>query len=239
MKKLIIITICTGLLFSLKAQEDAENFKQSAGDKNLELQFDPGAIFSSANNNSILSNGSGIRFRLFISESIAYRLNLNLNFQNITTISQEADNVNNLFELKDKYTSSNLTLSPGIEKHFAGTKRLSPYIGGQVSVGYRSSTLKEEYQDAQEKYVYKTKNGNPGDGLNIGLAALAGADFYFAPKLYLGVELSYGINYFKASKTKITDSGPNTTDIESTLGNRNTLSFQPGALGIFRLGFLF
>lgn len=235
----MILTLFIGFAMAVNAQEETETIKQSAGDKNLELQFDPGAIFNASKGNNFLSNGAGIRFRYFKSETIAYRLNVNINYSNTSTITQEADDALNLLELKNKNSFLGITLSPGIEKHFAGTKRLSPYIGGQVSVGYRSSTVKEEYQDVQEKYVYKTKNGNFGDGLNIGMAALAGADFYFAPKLYLGVELSYGINYFKAAKTKITDSAPNTTDVESTIGNTNSLSFQPSAMGIFRLGFLF
>lgn len=220
------------------AQEETDVIKQSAGDKNLELQFNPGAIFGS-NSGQILSNGVGIRFRLFASETIAYRLNLNLNYFNSSTTTQDADPNTGALELKTQNSSIGISLRPGIEKHFAGTKRLSPYVGAEAIIGYRTSTEKEDIQPANEKYVVKTVNGNLDDGFNLGVGLVAGADFYIAPKLYLGVELNYGLNYFMASKMKYSSSAPNTPSVDSKFGKTNTLTFQPGSMGIFRLGFLF
>jgi len=220
------------------AQEETDVIKQSAGDKNLELQFDPGAIFNASNGNNVLSNGVGIRFRLFSSETIAYRLNLNLSYENTSVVTQDADSNAGDLELKTKNSSIGISLRPGIEKHFAGTKRLSPYVGAEAIIGYKTSTEKEDVQFT-EKYVIKTVNGNLDDGFNLGVGLVAGADFYIAPKLYLGVELNYGLNYFMASKTKYSSTVPNSTGFDSKVGKSNTLTFQPGSMGIFRLGFLF
>ena len=44
-------------------EDQSSEYKQSAGDKNLELQFNPGAIFATGGN--VFSNPIGVTFRLF------------------------------------------------------------------------------------------------------------------------------------------------------------------------------
>ena len=239
MKKTILLLICVLAFTFANAQDETDVFKQSSGDKNLELQFDPGAIFNSSNTNNVFSNGVGIRFRLFQSESIAYRLQANISYTNFTTITQDADNNANLLELKDKNSSIDINLSPGIEKHFAGTKRLSPYIGGALNIGYQSSTEQSDYQAGNVVYVGKTKNGDPGDGFSFGLVGLAGADFYIAKKVYLGLELNYGVYYIMPSKTVTSDSAPGSVDVETKVGKPAGFIVSPSAMGVFRIGFLF
>lgn len=236
MKK-TIVSILFLLSVSLLAAQDGV-FKQSAGEKSLELLFDPGAIFNASNNNTILNRGLGVRLRLFASESLAYRLNVNISYDNSSEVTQDADDFGNE-ELKLKQSELGVFLRPGFEKHFAGTKRLSPYIGAELNLGYHTSKIKDEYQAGTEVYVIETKNDQAGDGITLGIAAVAGADFYIAKKLYLGVELNYGLNYFMASKTKVSNSAPGVDDVESKQGKINGLTFQPNALGIFRIGFLF
>ncbi len=239
MKKVLISILCL-LSFSLLTAQDDGGFKQTSGDKSLELQFDPGAIFNASNGNNVLSNGLGVRFRLFPSSGLAYRLNLNINYSSSNTLKQESDDLGNA-ELTTKGSDFGIFISPGIEKHFGGTKRLSPYIGAELNIGYHSSNIKDEIQAGAGAPVYKTtiKNSNPEDGLTIGAAAVAGADFYIAKKLYLGVELNYGVSYFMASKTKYTDTTPGIDDVETKVGKSNTFTFRPNALGVLRIGFLF
>ncbi len=251
MKKITILLLSVFTFTFVQAQEVEEttesisvtsatnDYKQSAGDKNLELQFDPGAIFNASNANNVFSNGLGIRFRMFASESFAYRMNLNISYTNSSIVTQDADDAAGNLELLDKNSAFGVSLRPGIEKHFGGTKRLSPYVGVEFIMGYNSSTDKSEFQLGTDIYENETQNGNFNDGFNFGLAAVAGADFYIAKKLYLGVELNYGVNYFLASTTKYSSTAPNTVDTESKVGKSNSLTFQPGAMGIFRIGFLF
>ena len=241
MKKTIISIFCLLSFSVLTAQNDVGVFKQSSGDKSLELQFDPRAIFNSNFGNQVFSNGIGVRFRLFPSESLAYRLNVNINYLNTSEITQDADDNTGASELKEKFTSTGIVLRPGIEKHFAGTKRLSPYIGAELILGFQSSNFKEETQNlpGDPVYLMETKNSFGNDGISLGAAAVAGADFYIARKLYLGLELSYGVNYFMASKIKITSDEPGFVETDSKIGKSNVLSFRPDAMGVLRIGFLF
>ena len=240
MKKIIILSLCIFTLTFAKSQETDAEFKQSSGDNNLELQFNPGAIFA-ANTGNIFSNGLGIRFRKFNTETFAYRLTASLNMTSLSTITQDEDNDLNLDELKTKNSNLGVFIQPGFENHFAGTKRLSPYWGAEAVIGYQSSTTKAESQAAPDADVetLTTKNGTVADGFTVGIAAIAGADFYISKKLYLGAELNYGLYYFSAFTTKISDTTPNTDDIETKIGNTSGFTFGPGVMGIFRIGFLF
>lgn len=248
MKKIIVLSLCILTFTFAKSQDliDSEelsnDYKQNSGDKNLELQFDPGAIF--ATGGTVFSNPFGVSFRLFNSASSAIRIKANISYTNSTTLTQEADATLNLAELTDHYSAISISLRPGIEKHFAGTERLSPYIGAEAIIGFRTSTDKNEYQDfaalpTVTVYEQTWKNADAGDGLSFGVAAVAGADFYIAKKIYLGVELNYGLYYSLATNVKYSNTDPAIDDSESKVGSSGTFSFQPGTMGLFKIGFLF
>lgn len=239
MKKTIITTFFLLFVVLISAQKNKKVYKQASFDKNLEMLFDPGAIFNGSNGNDILSNGIGIRFRLFQSESLAFRLHTDLSYSFSSEVTQEEDNTINQLELKDKTSALEIFLKPGIEKHFKGTERLSPYIGAELSIGFKKSKIKSEYQNVDDVYYQETINSLNDDGLTIGAAIVSGADYYIFQRFYLGLELSYGINYFMASQTEYKDSAPGSLDIKSKLGKTNAITVQPGAIGVFRIGYLF
>lgn len=240
MKKILVFAICLLSATATFSQYESEEtgYKQVGEDKSLELQFDPGAIFGS-NGGNIFSNGLGVRMRFFQSESMAYRLNALLNFRNENEITQDADNTLGDEELRRKETDFDFFVMPGFEKHFASSKRLSPYIGAEAIIGFRTSIEKDQTQFGGDVIEVKTKNGNLDDGIVIGAGAVAGVDFYVAKKLYLGLELNYSLTYSIATKTKISSDAPGSTDVETKVGKSNVLNFAPGSMGVFRIGFLF
>ena len=239
MKKTILTISFIFVALILNAQKDKLTYKQNSQDKNLEMLFDPGAIFNSSNGNNIFSNGIGIRFRLFQTKKLAFRLNTNINYTFSSEVTQEEDNTIDQLELKDKNSSFEVHLKPGIEKHFKGTDRLSPYVGAELNIEIKTSKLKSQYQSGTDVYYQETINQLDDDGFTFGAAIVSGVDYYIVQRFYLGLELSYGINYFRASQTEYKDSAPNTLDVKTKIGKSNTISFQPGTIGVFRIGFLF
>lgn len=102
----------------------------------------------------------------------------------------------NKIELLKKESSFGWEIAPGIEKHFAGTDRLSPYVGAELRVAGKSTTVTEESRVANDKIETVTsKNFEQGGFLALGLNLIAGADFYFAKKVYLGGEFGYGFGF--------------------------------------------
>jgi hypothetical protein len=183
--------------------------KFQGGEKNLEVNFSP----LSASPIGI----NGIRFRMFNSESSAIRVGFNVNGGNNTSVIQQPYEVQTGAAAADVISKSELyavtkdfsfSIRPGYEKHFAGTDRLSPYVGAELVFEMNSSSYSEEYhsgntdnnklqpQAAQwSTWTIERKEGNRTFGLN----AVAGADFYFADNFYLGAEISLG---FHSSKWK-------------------------------------
>ena len=118
-----------------------------------------------------------------------------------------------------KESTTKIGLGFGVEKHFAGTDRLSPYVGGDLLVGFNSSKV--------EQGSYEEKGPN---GFRLGVRGVFGADYYFAKNLYLGVEAGLGIFYHNTGKTEI-----NGTTVND---GSNRFEITPSVVGGVRVGFI-
>lgn len=248
MKKILLALV---FVIGISAISQAQ-YRAEAGDKNLEVNFAPlgGTPVSIP----------GIKFRSFMSATSAFRLGVFIGYNNTATTTQEEDfdednnNEQLTLELKDKMSTFSIAIQPGIEKHFAGTERLSPYIGGFLNLGYTSKTDYSESQtivgDVTDTDLFlgdmKTKTGQ----LNLGLNAVAGFDYYFAAKVYIGAEVGFGFAMNNDFKSKVTE---NTTELntngdaliqvtnesESILDNKSNFQIGPNVIGQIRVGWLF
>jgi len=246
MKKLFFTMFFISAFMMLKAQNEVNQqvssnaFKQESGNSALEVNFDPGKIFGSDEGAQFgLFNGS-IKYRHFKSETSAFRTNINIVFLNTTDITQQEDKTTDLLELKDKNTMITINLQPGWEKHFSANERLSPYVGIQFLLGYSTSIVTSEYQ--YDKSIYTEKWINKTDfmpGLfTAGIGAFSGIDYYFVKKLYIGIEIGYGLQYAKILKTKYTDEKDSSYDYERK--NGSIIGFAPAlATGNLRFGWIF
>ncbi|HMN05856.1 MAG TPA: hypothetical protein PKD45_09025 [Flavobacteriales bacterium] len=214
-------------------------YRPEGGEKNLELMVAPlgGSPVTMA----------GIKYRSFSSANSAMRLGVFLGFDNKTTVTQDEDSKTKMLELKKKESSFTFAVQPGIEKHMAGTERLSPYFGGYVDLSFTSKSKKDETQlnlsgDKQELGYTKTSSGSLGIGLN----AVAGFDYYIAKSLYLGTELGFGLatTMPMKSKSETVDynddhTGTTTTNTDGKKDNVSKFQVGPNVVGQFRLGWMF
>tara|TARA_B110000211_G_scaffold107037_1_gene124229 strand:- start:29 stop:493 length:465 start_codon:yes stop_codon:yes gene_type:complete len=88
-------------------------------------------------------------------------------------------------DVEDSDAVWNLALGYGVENHFAGAERLSTYwgYGGNVSVGSGEAGQDDE--------------GNAVDAetsFGVGAGVFLGADYYIMPKVYVGVEMGWGLD---------------------------------------------
>lgn len=208
--------------------------KQTGGEKNLEVQFAP----LGGNPVSI----SGIRLRIFNSESSAIRIGFNVGGTSSKEITQEADNDIDALELSSTDKTFNFSIRPGYEKHFAGTDRLSPYVGAELLIGIarETSIVEEQYSDNSgdpQMMTTTTKSGTTTFGLNL----VAGTDFYFADNIYLGAEIGFGFSRSADGDQETTyENAPDGfDDTTSILGNQTNMGWGPNFQGTLRLGWLF
>jgi hypothetical protein len=229
-KKVLLVAAIVCAAISSNAQEVI--FKPAAGEKTLEVNFTPlGGSPISINE---------LKFRKFLSETTAFRLGISVAYSSNTadpTYAGPDVDGNGIadFEEVDKNSSLGVSLSPGIEKHWSGTNRLSPYMGGYATIGYYSNTIKDEvYVPAPEGvYEFKTTSGR----LEFGLNAVLGADWYFSPKIYLGTEVGFGVMYSNLSKVKNSSDLPGSNDVETDRGSN--IQIGPNFNSAIRLGFAF
>jgi hypothetical protein len=181
---------------------DAGTFtKPKSGTYIMEASMTPnvtgGGIFSLPSLNSDLGL-LGIKVRNFSSDSKAIRMGANL-----SVLNSGEDNVD---------TEFTVGASIGVEHHMKGAERLSTYWGYEGNVGYVSSNGDDNTPGKYTKF---------GFGAN----AFTGFDYYIMPKIYLGVEVSYGL----AVTNTTPDGGDGVTKIQ----------LAPGITPSFRMGWQF
>ncbi|WP_299760379.1 hypothetical protein [uncultured Pontibacter sp.] len=210
--KLTLLALACGLSFAANAQvAEQETLKPVTGNKTLEatLNFFGGA-------------STQIKLRKFTSEQKAVRYTAG--------ISYDYD------KLADDASSSSLTISfaPGFEKHFAGTNRLSPYLGFAVPISLTGSKFESEYSEIKGA---TSEHGYDRSKFSIGVDGLAGVDFYVAKNFYIGFEAGVGLAYRKYSDVEVKYKSDFTRN--SNMDGYNGINFSTFTTGGLRIGFAF
>lgn len=223
MKTLLVFAL--GLLFSLSSFAQNE-LKQFDGAKNLEVYFTPlgGSPIAI----------SGIKLRIFNSESTALRGALFVGYASTTDITQQENG--DSMELKTTNSSLEVGIQLGYEKHLEGTDHLSPYIGGVVDFGIKTSKESADAQVGDKVVTDDTKNM---DGFTrFGLGAVAGFDYYFAKNLYFGGELGFG-GEVKMMSDITYDSDREGFKAPDPIKQGSSFNIGPTVISQIRLGWLF
>ena len=177
MKKLLLFTALASFTFaSAQVTTNAGTFNKPAeGDTAFEMQFMPNldgaAMFA--------DRGATVTMRKFESADKAVRWSATLNYDNTG----------------DDATANTygVGLGYGIENHFSGAERLSTYWGYGASLSYEGEGDTEQ----------PDPNGGPDDTITVdapdatigvGANVFLGADYYIMPKVYVGVEMTYGLS---------------------------------------------
>ncbi|SDD90812.1 hypothetical protein [Riemerella columbipharyngis] len=205
MKKLFLVG-ALALFGAMSAQE----YKPMAGDVTTEFGLAGGLLNTSV---SLPDQGFGvgpmIKARYFKTDDVAYRMGVVVS--NTNESNDNEDSSSNGFALG---------LSFGAEKHFKGTERLSPYVGGDFILGFASTS--------SEAGNVKTTGPN---GFGLGVRGVFGADYYFAKRVYLGVEAGLGLLYSTTGSTRV--------DSKEVSKGTSTFKIVPDMVTGVRLGYAF
>ncbi len=222
MKKIFLLAAAALLIGGTANAQDV--MKQQGGERNFEVLFAP------LGESPIGING--VKYRSFTSSTTAWRasVSLNLNTSSSTTTVENVD-------FQSSSSNFGIAVAPGYEWHFAGTDRLSPYVGAEVSIGFGRTTTNADVEASDGDIVdLRTMAMST---FNAGAGVFAGFDFYFADNVYLGAELNFGLMLTSAGDTtsEFLD-GEDDIEEEVTPGS-NSFSVGEGAVGSIRVGFLF
>lgn len=227
MKKLILTASILISSFSLSADEGLM-LKPAKGNITTQVGIAVSTFMSPV-------NSFGFNGRYFLQDRLAIRASI---------IVDNSKTTDNFFENANgtggsgSFTSSTSSKAflIGVEKHFAGTKRLSPYFS--LDLGFGGGREKNEGENSDgTNFIgsYKESEDIKFSGLmvNAGL----GFDYWFTDGMYIGAEYSFLSFSSMTSKesTKEMTAGPTTTKVvtpESKSSGLSTLNAVP----VFRLG---
>ena len=175
--------------------------KPAAGDKTAEavLFLQTGTSPISYGLNNSLGTVPELRLRYFLASDMAARVRIGFGMSSATDkVSDGGITTPVIAEIK---TSSGfaLMLAPGIEKHFAGTAKLSPYVGAELPIGLvGGTTVDVSNANVASPTPFSVKTGETyksvtGSKFMIGLNLVLGADYYVTDGLYVGGEMGLGI----------------------------------------------
>lgn len=190
----------------------------------------------SYNASSLSFNAPSLRMRYFLADDLAARVSLTLN--NSSTKDYYYELADNKGGEGTEINKSSLTMiSLGAEKHFAGTEKLSPYVGADLVYGMGNSSAKWDKFDGGGYNSDFTATAKAPTSM-LGVNLVAGTDYYFAQNFYVGLELGIGFQSVteKAGEFTYTSGGTTTTNLSEPA---KSSSFGNNFIGNARLGWRF
>jgi len=222
MKNVLLFALASFVSYLSSAQDSTvTRFKPSAKNLTVEVNFNP---FSSS---PVSINY--LRLRTFVTDRQAFRMGFSIGVRNQKAIENVTQST---FEIN---------LRPGYEWHFAGTERLSPYVGLDGDFAIKSPSFSDE-RDAQTRGPIKSisgawdPNGTERGYTRFGANLLVGADYYIIKRLYLGLEFGYGFQVINSSDISVTQF--NGAPVLPAKGG-STFQLGPNFNSSLRLGFAF
>lgn len=158
-----------------------------------------------------LTNGIAIYGKQFIDANTAYRAKARLGFNSssdrmlVTDLSPDAG-ADDTVEDTEKSSDFGITLGLGMEKR-RGNTRLQGVYGAQAEIGFASSKMSYEYGNSLEDMGAQLTEMKNGTTLMFGVGVFGGVEYFFAPKMSLGGEYTFGLGISS------TGDGETTTDI--------------------------
>ena len=203
--------------------------KPTEGNVVTEAQFNFG-------NNATTNFGlSALKFRYFVADDMVARLTLNVTGNSSTeNFAENADGTGATGSYDWK--NSGFGASVGVEKHYTGNSRFSPYMGAQVGFGSRSTTMEGTNSDGFT-YVADYSETSESKLSTFGASVIVGGDYWIGNSFYVGTELGFGFTSMKwpESTMEMTQAGNTTKQVtpEST-----GMNFGQFILPAFRIGFI-
>ncbi len=239
MKKTILLSLATAATLTATAQKGPRdndgftNLKPKACNVTAEFGLAGGIINSDFKLNE--GNSGLLRGRYFLSNNLALRLGFNL------TSNGTKENVYSGTGALG-YVRENNTLflvNLGIEHHFKGTHRLSPYVGGDILIGVNSFNRTLENTNGTTFVNNFNQEVKGPNSLSFGIRGVFGADYYISKNLYLGAEAGLGFTSTTAGETTITTTIGGATTTNNFKSTGTSFNFSPTVVTGVRIGFVF
>lgn len=252
MKKIIVVfAILFTASLAVNAQQDTLRLKPVKGAWGFSMNI-TGLINNIVVENNKDANGNYLLFaRHYLKNNQALRMGLALNYLNEGRNTEDSITNgagNRALQAVDSSASRfDFTISIGLEKHLGTTRRLDPYVGGDLIIGRIGGTttnINTETTDVTGTAKIQQVNQQDG-GFTFGLGGVAGFNFFLSKNLSLGAEFGYAYIYqkrggaFSESIVETPVSGSQVTNFTNGVAENSQTTLGATATGGIMLSFFF
>ena len=200
MKKIMTLTaLMTVVLYSSAQQSDT--LKSRGNDWGFVLNLTGLIDNISLGNSTDVNSNNAILAKHHLSDEKVLRLGLGLksinnNFSTEDSISLSTGN-RALQTVDSTESRFDFSISVGMEKHLGKTRRLDPYVAGEIVVGRIGGTNLTTSTDITDVTGTRTirQTIQQDGGFTFGLNAIAGFNYFFAERISIGAEINLGYVY--------------------------------------------
>jgi hypothetical protein len=176
-----------------------------------------GNLFNNSTNNSVSmnypsNNAMTLVGKMVVDENTAYRAKVAINFGSSTmnTGASSFTNHNDSISIasETKLSSMNITLGAGIQK-WRGKGRLKGYYGAEAMIGFGGATdTTYTYPTALNPAIdgagtSQVNEVNAGSVFGIGVNGFIGVEYFFAPKMSLSAEYTWGVAFSSTGASEV------------------------------------
>ena len=199
MKKIILVL--TVILSSTIVNAQQDTLKSRDGDWGFVLNLSGLINNISIGNLNDANNNNAVLAKHHLTNDKVLRLGLGLKSVKNNTFTGDSISIASgnraLKEVDSTETRFDFSIALGFEKHLGTTRRLDPYVGGELRVGKIGATkidAKTEITDVTGTQKIDRIIQQDG-GFNYSLSAIAGFNYFFAERISIGAEFSLGYLY--------------------------------------------
>lgn len=184
----------------------------------------PGPVSSPFGNTTIMG-------KMFKDDKTAYRAMVALDFS-----SSSGGTITNPIGppagagIEEKVSNSAITIGAGLEKR-RGSTRLQGYYGGMASISFNGGTSYEYTYAAPASPVGNLKSVKGGSTFGLGLNGFLGAEYFVLPKISIGAEYWWGLNFSSTGEGTVSIDG--TPDVKTAKSSSFNLGGQYGSGQLF------
>ena len=213
-KYLLVVLIFAGAAVT-NAQE--ESFKPGARKFSVEVGFSPLGMGRASQSSIYLPMGELTGFYA-ISNKFSVRLGLGASF---IAYGYDDGEENKWWGWNESINSQTvISFAPGFVYSLKGTKRLTPYVGGEYRFITTCSAKIDKNKDDKRKVINGDEVRNPYDNNSFtrpfngyGANLFTGFNYYFSKNIYVGAEVGLGFMYAQSKKRIVKQTDED--DIES------------------------
>lgn len=179
------------------------------------------------------SSQMAIEVKKLKDSNTAYRGKIRLGFGSTTDkeLVMDVNDPDETVEDKEKTSQMNIVLGAGLEKR-VGSSRVVGVYGAEAYIMFGTSKDKFEYgNDISDVGGSRLIEDKSGSTFGLGAGVFGGVEWFFAPKMSLGAEYTWGLMFSSTGNGEMVTEVDGASDITTESGGGSSFGIDNGVTG--------